>query len=133
MRKYLLAAALVASTLSVQTTVVAQPGPEPGSRAYCEARWAQMVATSATGGQTEASFVDKCMSCDAKFKEMMASGQSGDRSAFMRRCNGGGWFSGSNSGYGAGAIVVSLGIIGGVGYALSTGRDNNQDDVPVSP
>jgi hypothetical protein len=131
MRKYLLAGALFVSTLSVQTTVVAQPGPEPGSRAYCEARWARIVSSGATGGQTEGAFVDKCMSCDAKFKEMVASGQSnGDRSAFMRRCSGGGW----SEGYGVTGAVVTLGILGGVGYALSQPHgDKDADDQPVSP
>lgn len=132
MRKYLLAAALFASTLSVQTTVLAQPGPEPGSRADCEARWAAIVSNGGTGGQTEASFMDKCMSCDAKFKEMMAAGQSNtDRSAYMRRCSGGGYVNGSSTP--VGAYVVSLAILGGVGYALTTGGDHNNDDNPVSP
>jgi hypothetical protein len=128
MRKYLLAAALFASTLSIQTTVLAQPAPDEGSRAYCEARWARMVSAGTTRGETEAGFMDRCMSCDAKFKEMMGSGQGkGDRSAYMRRCTGGEAYNGR--GYGAGAILVSLGILGGVGYALSTGGDNNHDDV----
>lgn len=132
MRKYLLAAALIASSLSVQTTVLAQPAPEEGSRAYCEARWARMVSSGATAGQSEAAFVDRCMSCDAKFKEAMASGQSPDRSAFMRRCSGGGWFSGSSTP--VGAYVVSLAILGGVGYALTTPHgDHGPDDQPVSP
>lgn len=132
MRKYLLAAALFASTLSVQTTVVAQPGPEPGSRADCEARWAAIVSNGAAGGQSEGSFMDRCMSCDAKFKDMVASGRGNpDRDAFMRRCSGGAWVSGSSTP--VGAYLVSLAILGGVGYALSTGGDHNNDDHPVSP
>ena len=128
MRKYLLAAALFASTLSIQTTVVAQPAPDEGSRAYCEARWARMVSAGMTRDETEAGFVDRCMSCDAKFKEMTATGGGEhDRSAYMRRCTGGAWY--SSSGYGAAGILVSLGILGGVGYALSTGGDHNHDDV----
>lgn len=133
MRKYLLAAALVASTLSVQTTVVAQPGPDEGSRAYCEARWARMVSVGTTHGDSEASFVDKCMSCEAKYKEMMGSGQtSTDRGAYLRECSKAAYWGYSYGGIPEYALLL-VGAAGvGVGYALAQGEDHD-NDLPVSP
>lgn len=133
MRKFLLAAALFASTLSVQTTVVAQPTSDEGSRGYCEARWARMVSFGTTYGESEASFVDKCMSCNSKFKEMMDSGHGGqvNRDAYLRECSKAAYW-----GYNynkvpeyAVLLVAATGI--GVGFALAQGGDS--DNVPVSP
>lgn len=137
MRKYLLAAVLFASTLSVQTTVVAQPAPEEGSRAYCEARWARMVQFGTTGHDSEAAFVDKCMSCEAKWNEMTGSGQTGtdtarDRSAYLRQCSKAAYW-GYNYNKVPEFALLLVGAAGvGVGYALAQGEDHD-NDLPVSP
>jgi hypothetical protein len=129
-RKYLIAALFLASTLSTQTTVVAQASYEEGSRAYCEAKWARVVAAGATHGETEASFVDKCMSCKAKWDEMVASHSTAgqDRGAWMRKCAKGAYW----NGYGLLPEYLLLGgvVAGGV-CALACGGHGNHP--PVSP
>lgn len=128
MRRIMLAVAFAASTLSVQTLAVAQPAPD-GSRAACEAKWGRLVSAGATHGDTEASFVDKCMSCSAKWDEMVASnpGAGQDRSAFMRKCAKGGAF----GGYGLLPEFLLLGAAGaGAAAGLSGGHGNSP---PVSP
>jgi hypothetical protein len=129
MRKYLIAAVFAVSTLSFQTLAMAQPAPEEGSRAYCEAKWGRVVAAGATHGETEASFVDKCMSCNAKWDEMVAANATAgqDRSAFMRKCAKGAYF----SGYSLLPEFLLLGAIGaGAAAGLSGGHGNSS---PVSP
>ena len=129
MRRFLLAVAFAASTLSIQTIAVAQPAPEEGSRAYCEARWGRLVGAGATHGETEASFVDKCMSCKAKWDEMVASNstEGQDRGAFMRKCAKGAYF----AGYGLLPEFLLLGAVGaGAAAGLGGGHGNSS---PVSP
>jgi hypothetical protein len=129
MRRFLLAAAFAASTLSVQTLAVAQPAPEDGSRAFCEAKWARVVSAGATHGETEGLFVDKCMSCNAKWDEMVAANSTGDqdRGAFMRKCAKGAGF----GGYGLLPEFLLLGAVG-AGVAVGVGGSHG-NSAPVSP
>lgn len=106
MRNLLLTAALAMSVAGFQTSAVAQPagGPAQGSRAYCEAKWNALV----THSESYDAFMDKCMSCEAKWDDMVATNttEGQDRSAYLRRCSRGAYWWGGNS------LVPELGLLG---------------------
>jgi hypothetical protein len=130
MRKLLLTVTLGALVAGFQTGAVAQPsgGAPAGSRAYCEAKW-----NAAAGAHTESydSFMDKCMSCEAKWDDMVAtnSTQGQDRSAYLRKCSKGAYVAG-NSGYGMNwtPVIGLLALGGGLAYIAT-----QHDEEPVSP
>jgi hypothetical protein len=123
MRKLLMTLTLGALVAGLQTSAVAQPAQ--GTRAYCEAKW-----NAAAGAHTQSydSFMDKCMSCEAKWDDMVATNttEGQDHGAFLRKCSRGGYVWGGNNL--AGPILL-LGLAGGLtAIALS-----NDHDRPKSP
>jgi hypothetical protein len=127
MRKFLLTVTLGAFVAGFQTGAIAQPagGAPSGSRAYCEAKW-----NAAAGAHTESydAFMDKCMSCEAKWDDMVATNttQGQDRGAYMRRCTRGAYFVGGGTNWMPVIGLVALG--GGLAYIALQG-----DEEPVSP
>jgi len=124
MRKLLLTVTLGALVAGFQTGAMAQPagGPAAGSRAYCEAKW-----NAAAGAHTQSydAFMEKCMSCEAKWDDMVATNttEGQDRSAYLKKCSRGGYAWGGNNL--AGPILL-VGLAGGLAAAALTND-------PVSP
>ena len=122
MRKLLMTAALGAM---VASAAVAQPAQ--GTRAYCEAKW-----NAAAGAHTESydAFMDKCMSCEAKWDDMVATNttEGQDRSAYLRKCSRGAyvWGGGGNN-WAPGIGLLALG-----GVLTYIALDNDKDR-PLSP
>jgi hypothetical protein len=127
MRKLLLTVTLGALVAGFQTGAMAQPasGPSEGSRAYCEAKW-----NAAAGAHTQSydAFMDKCMSCEAKWDDMVATNttEGQDRGAYLRKCSRGGYVWGGNSLVGP---ILLLGLAGG----LTAIALDNDHDRPKSP
>src|ERR1700739_3125320 len=104
MRKLLMTAALGAMVAGA-----AGAQPAQGSRAYCEAKW-----NAAAGAHTESydAFMDKCMSCEAKWDDMVATNttEGQDRSAYLRKCSRGAYWVGGGSNFWAPGIgLLALG------------------------
>ena len=122
MRKLLMTAALGAM---VASAAVAQPAQ--GSRAYCEAKW-----NAAAGAHTESydAFMDKCMSCEAKWDDMVATNttEGQDRSAYLRKCSRGAYWVGGGSNFWA----PGIGLLA-LGGALTYIALDNDKDQPLSP
>ena len=58
----LAAAAMTGMLVFAGLPAVAQDnGPAPGSHAYCDARWNDMVTNHTTGDQTRGQFMDSCL------------------------------------------------------------------------
>jgi hypothetical protein len=128
MRKLLLTVTLGALVAGLQTGAMAQPagGPGAGSRAYCEARW-----NAAAGAHTESydAFMDKCMSCQAKWDDMVATNttEGQDRGAYLRKCSRGAYF--WAGGHSIAGPILLLGLAGGLtAIALEDDKDG-----PTSP
>lgn len=127
MRNLLLTVTLGALVAGFQTVAMAQPaggGAPEGSRAYCEAKW------NAQANHTEsyADFMDKCMTCEAKWDEMAATNSTNgqDRSAYLRRCSKGAYWWGGNN---LTPALLLLGLGGGLAYVGL----HNDSDSGVSP
>jgi len=112
MRNLLLTAALAMSAVGFQSSSIAQPagGPAQGSRAYCEAKWNALV----THSDSYDAFMDKCMSCEAKWDDMVATNttEGQDRSAYLRRCSRGAyWWGGNNTAPELGLLALAGGLV----------------------
>jgi hypothetical protein len=59
--KNLLAAGMTGMLLFAGLPAAAQDAPPPGSHAYCDARWNDMVANHTTGDLTRDGFMDSCL------------------------------------------------------------------------
>lgn len=127
MRNLLLTVTLGALVAGFQTAAMAQPvggGAPEGSRAFCEARWNAMA-----GAHTESydAFMDKCMSCEAKWDDMVATnttdGQT--RDSYMRRCSKGAYWWGGNN------LLPELALLGLAGGLIYIATENHHH--PVSP
>jgi hypothetical protein len=96
MRNLLLTVMLGVVVAGYQTGAMAQPaggGAAEGSRAYCEARW-----NATAGAHTESydAFMNKCLSCRARWDDMVASNTTAgqNRSAYLRKCSKGAYWTG---------------------------------------
>lgn len=122
MRKMLTAAVAGLALAGFQTAALAQ-GAAPGSYASCVDKWGGLVATHATGGQTEAHFMDKCTDCEAKWDAMVAANATGGMTEeeYLRKCAKGiAWLFPGFALLGAGAVGI-----------LAAGSGGHQG--PVSP
>jgi hypothetical protein len=124
MRKLLMTVTLGALVAGLQTAAVAQPAQ--GSRAYCEAKW-----NAQAGAHTESydAFMDKCMSCEAKWDDMVATNttEGQDRSAYLKKCSKGAYWAGGGNFWAPGIGLLALG--GGLTYIAL----DNDHDRPASP
>lgn len=124
MRKLLMTVTLGALVAGFATASVAQPAQ--GTRAYCEAKW-----NAAAGAHTESydAFMDKCMSCEAKWDDMVATNttEGQDRAAYLKKCSRGAYWAGGSNFWAPGIGLLALG--GGLA-AIALQGDNDQ---PLSP
>jgi hypothetical protein len=125
MRKLLMTVTVGALVAGLQTAAVAQPAQ--GSRAYCEAKW-----NAAAGAHTESydAFMDKCMSCEAKWDDMVATNttEGQDRSEYLKKCSRGAYWVGG----GTNLVAPGIGLAVLGGGLLYIALDNDHDH-PVSP
>jgi len=125
MRKLLMTVTLGAMVAGLQTAAVAQPAQ--GTRAYCEAKW-----NAAAGAHTESydAFMDRCMSCEAKWDDMVATNttEGQDRAAYLRKCSRGAYWAGGGSNFWA----PGIGLLA-LGGALTYIALDNDKDQPLSP